>query len=163
MSGAGAPPAKEISPLSSRGSQPAAALPQAASSELSTSQPGAEVVVGNGNGSYAGKGMSESTYESNQALWEEVGLELNGVHNYDPACLELDRTELMALNDEFLAHRKLFGFQQDNVRSQMEHVCFLIQNARDRYGANAYQYLHNRSVERETEREKTRGSEFRFV
>ena len=86
-----------------------------------------------------------SNLQLNSALWEEVGLEWNdGVHNYDPACLELSRTELLALSDEFLAHRKLFGFQADNVRNQMEHLCFLIQNARDRYGANAYQYLHNR-------------------
>lgn len=108
--------------------------PSAGAAEPSQSQPGGAV-----------SDSAVSPIESNSALWEEVGLELNGVHNYDPACLELDRAELVALNDEFLAHRKLFGFQQDNVRNQMEHVCFLIQNARDRYGESAYQYLHNRS------------------
>jgi len=48
------------------------------------------------------------------------------------------------MSDEFLAHRKLFGFQADNVRNQMEHLCFLVSNARDRYGNDAYAYLHNR-------------------
>jgi len=109
---------------------------------------------GNGYGLPLGVGVSSSGVGYTQysqaelsSLWEAVGLEVNGVHNYDPRCLELERIELEALHDEFLAHRKLFGFQADNVRNQMEHICFLIQNARDRYGAAAYQYLHNRSVE----------------
>lgn len=92
------------------------------------------------------KGAPITSDADQAALWAEVGLEVNGVHNYDPRCIELSRSELEALHDEFLAHRKLFGFQGDNVRNQMEHLCFLIQNARDRYGASAYQYLHNRSV-----------------
>jgi len=106
---------------------------------------------GNGYGLPLGVGVSSSSVGYTQysqaelsSLWEAVGLEVNGVHNYDPRCLELERIELEALHDEFLAHRKLFGFQADNVRNQMEHICFLIQNARDRYGAAAYQYLHNR-------------------
>jgi hypothetical protein len=108
----------------------------------------------NGNGIHAPIGVGVSTSgvgytQHSQAelspLWQSVGLEtLSGVHNYDPRCLELERVELEALHDEFLAHRKLFGFQADNVRNQMEHLCFLIQNARDRYGPAAYQYLHNR-------------------
>ena len=65
--------------------------------------------------------------------------------NYDAsALLELSKEEQQSLSDEFLAHQRLFGFQSSNVRNQYEHLCFLIQNARDRYGANAYGYLHAR-------------------
>jgi hypothetical protein len=96
--------------------------------------------------STAGVGYTQQSTMELAPLWDAVGLEVNGVHNYDPRSIELERVELEALHDEFLAHRKLFGFQADNVRNQMEHLCFLIQNARDRYGPAAYQYLHNRSV-----------------
>ena len=65
--------------------------------------------------------------------------------NYDAsAILELAKEEQQSLSDEFLAHQRLFGFQSSNVRNQYEHLCFLIQNARDRYGEQAYAYLHAR-------------------
>ena len=65
--------------------------------------------------------------------------------NYDAsAILELSKEEQQSLSDEFLAHQRLFGFQSANVRNQYEHLCFLIQNARDRYGEQAYAYLHAR-------------------
>lgn len=111
------------------------------------------------------KGAPVASDADQAALWAEVGLEVNGVHNYDPRCIELSRSELEALHDEFLAHRKLFGFQADNVRNQMEHLCFLIQNARDRYGASAYQYLHNRSVAqaRQSQQRQRQQPAFQFV
>ena len=65
--------------------------------------------------------------------------------NYDASTiLNLPKDEQSQLSDEFLAHQRLFGFQSSNVRNQYEHLSFLIQNARDRYGVNAYSYLHAR-------------------
>jgi hypothetical protein len=147
MSGAGAPsPAVDAQrrSLQMPGMGPAAPSFASPNSASGPPQPTATPAAFIGAPSFPT--FDSNLLDGNEALWVEVGLEHEGVYNYDPGSVDLDRAELQALHDEFLAHRKLFGFQQDNVRNQMEHACFLIQNARDRYGPTAYQYLHNRSA-----------------
>ena len=74
-----------------------------------------------------------------------TNLSLSTTSNYDCVkVLAIPADEQATIADEFVAHQRLFGFQSDNVRNQYEHLCFLIQNARDRYGTVAYEYLHNR-------------------